>query len=155
MSVSELKQYLKDHGATFNDILDKETLCRRVWDSYCESMGLNELNEFLSENSISTADCRDIESRRRKAKGMFRPPKRPAAPPLASANTSQVRWRKDDNVILKGLNRAEMNGKRGTVVSVDNALSKVQVRIEDMDKSFKVKFENLQMATEEEDEELD
>ena len=48
-----------------------------------------------------------------------------------------------------------MNGKRGTVVSVDNALGRVQVRIEGMDKSFKVKFENLQMATnEEEDEEL-
>jgi len=67
-----------------------------------------------------------------------------------------VRWRKDDPVILKGLNRAEMNGKRGTVMSVDNALGKVQVRLEDMDKSFKVKFENLQMAIdEEEDEELD
>jgi hypothetical protein len=155
MSASELKQFLNDHGATFNDILDKETLCRRVWDTYCESMGIIELNKFLSENSISTADCRDIESRRRKAKDMFRPPKRPA-PPLASANTSQVRWRKDDNVILEGLNRAEMNGKRGTVVSVDNALGRVQVRIEGMDKSFKVKFENLQMTTdEEEDEELD
>ena len=155
MSASELKQFLNDHGATFNDIQDKETLCRRVWDTYCESMGIIELNTFLSENSILTADCRDIESRRQKAKGMFRPPKRPA-PPLASANTSQVRWREDDNVILKGLNRAEMNGKRGTVVLVDNALGRVQVRIEGMDKSFKIKFENLQMATdEEEDEELD
>jgi len=88
---------------------------------------------------------------------LFRPSKRPAAPLPASVNTSsQVRWRKDDAVILKGLNRAEMNGKRGTVVSVDNLLGKVQVRIEDMDKSFKVKFENLQMAIdEEEDEELD
>ena len=152
MSVSELKNFLNDHGATFDDILDKETLCRRVWDTYCESMGIVELNKFLSENSISTADCRDVQSRRQKAKGMFRPPKRPAAPP-ASANTSRVRWRKDDTVILKGLNRAEMNGKRGTVVSVDNVLGKVQVRIEDMDKLFKVKFENLQMA--EEDEELD
>jgi hypothetical protein len=151
MSASELKQFLNDHGATFNDILDKETLCRRVWDTHCESMGFNELNKFLSENSISTADCRDIESRRRKAKGMFRPPKRPAAPPLASASKSQVRWRKDDNVILKGLNRGEMNGKKGTVVSVDNALSKVQVRLEGMDKSFKVKFENLQMASDEEE----
>jgi hypothetical protein len=155
MSASELKHFLNDHGAAFDDILDKETLCRRVWDTYCESMGIIELNKFLSENSISTADCRDVESRRRKAKGMFRPPKRPE-PPLASANTSQVRWRKDDTVVLKGLNRTEMNGKRGTVLSVDNALGKVQIRIEDMDKSFKVKFENLQMVTdEEEDEELD
>ena len=155
MSASELKRFLDDHGATFDDILDKETLCRRVWDTYCESMGITELNKFLSENSISTAGCRDVQSRRQKAKGMFRPPKRPAAPP-ASANTSQVRWRKDDDVILKGLNRTEMNGKRGTVVSVDNELGKVQVRIEDMDKSFKIKFENLQMAIdEEEDEELD
>ena len=155
MSASELKQFLNDHGATFDDILDKETLCRRVWDTFCESMGIIDLNKFLSENSISTADCRDIESRRRKAKDMFRSPKRPE-PPLASANTSQVRWRKDDDVILKGLNWAEMNGKRGTVMLVDNALGRVQVRIEGMDKSFKVKFENLQMATnEEEDEELD
>ncbi|EDR04006.1 uncharacterized protein LACBIDRAFT_295117 [Laccaria bicolor S238N-H82] len=155
MSASELKRFLKDHGATFDDILDKETLCRRVWDTYCESMGIVELNKFLSENSISTADCRDVQSRRRKAKGMFRPPKRPAAPP---ANTSQVRWRRDDTVILKGLNQTQMNGKRGTVVSVDNELGKVQVRIEDMDKSFMIKFENLQMAIddlEEEYEELD
>ena len=153
MSASGLKQFLNDHGATFHDILDKETLCRRVWDTFCESMGIIELNKFLSENSISTADCRYIESRRRKAKDMFCPPKRPT-PPLASANTSQVRWRKEDNAILKGLNRnSEMNGKRGTVVSVDNALGKVQVRIEGRDKSFKVKFENLQMVTDEEDDE--
>ena len=117
MSVSELKHFLNDHGATFDDILDKETLCRRVWDTYCESMGITELNKFLAENSISTADCRDVQSRRQKAKGMFRPPKRRAAPP-ASANTSQVRGRKDDTVIPNGLNRAEMNGKMGTVMSV-------------------------------------
>ena len=150
MSTSDLKSFLNYRGASFDDILDKETLCRRVWDTYCESMGITELNKLLSENSISTADCRGVQSLRQKAKGMFRPPKRPAAPP-ASANTSQLRWRKDDAVILKGLNRTEMNGKRGTVVSVDNELGKVQVRIDDMDKSFKVKFENLQMAIDDEE----
>jgi hypothetical protein len=117
-------------------------------------MGMAELNKFLSENFLSTADCRDIASRRQKAKDAFRPPTRPAPPP-ASANTSEVRWRKDDNVILTGLNRADMNEKRGTVVSVDHALGKVLVRVEEMDRTFKVKFENLQMAArEEEDEEL-
>jgi len=154
MSASELKGFLKGHGVAFDDILDKETLCRRAWDTHCDSMGIVELNKFLSENLISTIDCRDVASRRQKAKEVFRPPTRPAPPP-ASANTSQVRWRKDDNVVLTGLNKAEMNGKRGTVVSVDHALGKVQVRIEEMDRSFKVKFENLQMAAgEEEDEEL-
>jgi len=112
---------------------------------------LVELNKFLSENLISMADCRDVQSRQQKVKGMFHPPKRPMAPSTL-ANMSQVRWRKDDTVILKGLNQAEMNGKKGTVVLVDNVLGKVQVRIEDMDKLFKVKFENVQMA--EEDEEL-
>jgi hypothetical protein len=154
MSLPELKKFLNDHGASFGDILDKETLCRRVWDTYCDSMGIVELNKFLSDNSISTANCKDVPSRRQKAKDMFRPPKRPAPPPPASVDTSQVRWRKDDTAILIGLTRTDMNGKKGTVVSVDHALRKVQVRIDDMDsKLFKVKFENLQMY--EEDEELE
>ena len=155
MSLSELKKYLNDHGATFGDILDKETLCRRVWDTYCESMGSVELNKFLIENLISTADCRDVSSRRQKAKDMFRPPNRPAPPPASTSDRSQVRWRKDDTGILVGLERAEMNGKKVTVVSVDHALGKVQIRVEGMDKMFKVKSEHLQIFIEEEDEELE
>ena len=118
-------------------------------------MGSVELNKFLTENLISTADCRDVSSRRQKAKDMFRPPNRPAPPPASTSDRSQVRWRKDDTGILVGLERAEMNGKKVTVVSVDHALGKVQIRVEGMDKMFKVKSEHLQIFIEEEDEELE
>lgn len=55
-------------------------------------------------------------------------------------------------MVLTGLNKAEMNGKKGTVTSVDHAAGKAQVMIEAMDRSFKVKFENLKMAIDSEDE---
>ncbi|KAF9531442.1 hypothetical protein CPB83DRAFT_849028 [Crepidotus variabilis] len=152
MSISELRAFLRDHGVSSDGILDKETLCKHVWETHCDSMSMIEVNKFLMDNKISTADCRDIPSRRQKAKDAFAPPSRPLPPPT-SVNTSATRFRKDDSVILKGLTRAEMNGKRGTVMSVDQAANRVQVRVFDMDKTFKVKFENIEI--EEEDEELE
>jgi len=149
MSASELKSYLKERGVTYGDILDKETLCRRVWETHCDCMSITELDRFLSGNNISAAGCKDVFSRRQKAKDAFRPPTRPAQPPK-SLNTSATRFRKDDSVVLTGLNRAEMNGKKGTVVSVDHAEGKVLVRLVGTStKTFKIKLENLQEDVEE------
>jgi hypothetical protein len=148
MSASELKSYLKERGVTYGDILDKETLCRRVWETHCDCMSITELDKFLSGNNISAAGCKDVFSRRQKAKDAFRPPTRPAQPPKSS-NTSATRFGKDDSVVLTGLNRAEMNGKKGTVVSVDHAEGKVLVRLAGTSKIFKIKLENLQEDVEE------
>ncbi len=148
MSASELKSYLKERGVTYGDILDKETLCRRVWETHCDCMSVTELNKFLSDNNISAAGCKDISSRRQKAKDAFCPPTRPTQPPK-SLNTSATRFRKDDSVVLTGLNRTEMNGKKGTVVSVDHAEGKVLVRLAGTSKTVKIKLENLQEDVEE------
>jgi hypothetical protein len=144
MSVTELRTFLTERGVEFGDVLDKETLCRRAWDTYCDCMTMVELNRFLSDNNISTVGCRDVNSRRQKAKDAFESPTRPSRPP-ASSDTSSTRFRKDDTVVLTGLNRGEMNGKTATVISVDHAEGKALVRVEVLDRTFKIKLENLMM----------
>jgi len=144
MSVTELRAFLAERGVEFGDVLDKETLCRRAWDTYCDCMSIVELNTFLSAKKISTVGCKDINSRRQRAKDAFEPPTRPSRPP-ASSNTSAPRFRKDDTVVLTGLSRAEMNGKTATVISVDHAEGKALVKVEVMDRTFKIKLENLKM----------
>ena len=144
MSVTELNTFLRERDVEFGDIRDKETLCRRVWDTHCDCMTIVELNKFLSDSSISTVGCKDISSKRQRAKDAFESPSRPSAPP-ASIDTSAVRFKKDDAVVLTGLNRAEMNGKMATVISVDHAEAKALVRVDALDKTFKVKLENLKM----------
>ena len=164
MSPAELKSYLSERGVSFDDILDKETLCRRVWDTHCDCMTIPELNQFFTDNSISTADCRDIASKRSRAKSAFRPPVRPAPPTPAPAPavpkdagsgraTGDGPFRKDDAVILHGLTRADMNGKKGTIVLIDREASKATVKVPDLDRSFKVKFENIKF--DDDDEELE
>jgi len=147
MSVTELKTFLKERGVEFGDVLDKETLYRRTWDTHCDCMTIVELNAFLTERNISTVGCRDVNSRRQKAKDAFETPARPSRPP-ASSDTSSIRFRKDDAVVLNGLNRAEMNERMGTVISVDHAEGKALVRVEVLDRTFKIKFENLRMQGE-------
>ena len=143
MSNLELKHFLECRGVAFDDILDRETLCRLVWDTHWDLMDVVGLKKYLLQNLISMAGCRDVNSLRQRVKDTFCPPTRPAPPP-ASVDTSQVRRWKGDHVVLSGLlNSAELNGKRGTVESVDYASGRVQVRIEEMDQSFKVKFKNL------------
>jgi hypothetical protein len=144
MSVTELRTFLSERGVDFGDVLDKETLCRRAWDAYCDCMTMVELNTFLSDRKISTFGCRDINSRRQKAKDAFEPPTRPSRPP-ASSDTSAIRFRKDDTVVLTGLNRGGMNGKTATVISVDRAEGKALVRVESLGQTFKIKLENLKM----------
>ena len=142
MSVTELKTFLRVRDVEFDDIRDKETLCRRAWDTHCDCMTIVELNKFLSDMNVSTAGCRDVGSKRQRAKDTFESPSRPSAPP-ASFDTSTIRFKKDDTVVLTGLNRAEMNGKMATVISVDHAEGKALVRLDGLDKTFKVKLENL------------
>jgi hypothetical protein len=87
--------------------------------------------------------CRDVDSIRQKAKAAFEPPTRPPQPPDAAAN----RFKKDDKVVLTGLlNRGEMNGNTATVISVDG--SKALVRVEALDRTFRIKLENLKMYDE-------
>ena len=148
MSTTELKTFLKERGVEYGDVLDKETLCRRAWDAHCDCMTIVELNAFLSDKNISTVGCRDINSRRQRAKDAFDSPTRPSRPP-ASSNTSATRFIKDDMVVLTGLNRADMNEKTATVISVDHAEGKALVRVEALDRTFKIKLENLKQAVEE------
>lgn len=147
MSVTELKTFLTERGVEFGDILDKETLCRRTWETFCDCMTIVELNTFLSDRNISTVGCKDINSRRQKAKDAFEPPTRPSMPP-ASSDTSAIRFLKDDTVVLTDLKRGDMNGLTATVISVDHAEGKALVRVEMMDKTFKIKLENLKMEDE-------
>lgn len=140
MSISELKAFLTERGASAGDIFEKETLCKRVWETHVDCMSFSEVNTFLADNKISADGCRDISARRAKAKEAFQPPARPSA---SSGVGGSGGWRTDDEVIFVALSRAEMNGKRGTVQSVDTAAGKVTVWVGDMEKAFMVKFENV------------
>lgn len=133
MTVSELKEYLRQYDVSCGDIRDKETLYRRVWETHCDCMTLPELNTFLTENKISTSDCRDITSRRQKVKDAFR----------AGAEVSRLR--EHDVVILTRLSRLELNGERATVVKADcgGGSMRAEVILEESGEKFKVKFENL------------
>ncbi|KAF8154959.1 hypothetical protein B0H34DRAFT_660306 [Crassisporium funariophilum] len=142
MTTPELKAFLKEHCVAYDDIFDKETLCRRVWEAHCDSMTVPELNAFVRENSISTADCRDIASRRQKVKEAFQ-----ASRPAAQSKPRPPRFYEDDRVILTGLNRAEMNGKTAIIVRADCGDGRAEVSLEAGAKTFKVKFENLVAAT--------
>jgi hypothetical protein len=147
MAIPELKDYLRERGVAYTDILDRETLCRRVWEAHCDCMSMSELTSYLSENHISTADCRDIASRRQKAKDAYQSSRLPTSFP-PSVKRSQV-------VTLKGLTRAEMNGKRAIVVQPDCGGGRTEVRIEDSGKLVKVKFENISATSNDLDEYLD
>jgi len=48
-------------------------------------------------------------------------------------------------VVLTGLHRDDINGKTATVISVDHAEGKALVKVEVMDRTFKIKVENLKM----------
>jgi hypothetical protein len=145
MKVSELKEYLRESGVAHQDILDKETLCRRAWETNVDSMTVAELNIYLTENNIPTQDCRDIASRREKAKRAFQTPQHLAPEPSERKNdppsTSQLQV--SDIVMLVGLNRADMNGKQATVLQADCGGGRAEVHVEELGNSFKVKFENL------------
>jgi hypothetical protein len=144
MTASELKKYLRERDVAYRDILDKETLCRRVWEAHCDCMNMAELVKFLTENHISTSDCRDIASRRQKAKDAFQA-SRPAAPKHVPILAFCVQ--EHDVVMLTGLNRAEMNGKQATVVQPDCGGGRAEVRLEESGKTFKVKLENLAVVS--------
>jgi hypothetical protein len=147
MTIHELKEYLRERGVTYSDILDRETLCRRVWEAHCDCMTMTELGTFLSENRISTANCRDVGSRRQKAKEAFQIS---ARGPSASS-----RVQLHDVVTLRGLTRAEMNGKRAKVIQPDCGGGRAEVRLEESGKLVKVKFENLTAVNDSSDEYLD
>lgn len=95
-----------------------------------------ELKEFLLDNNLSLTDCKDINDRRQKAKRAF---VFPAKLPESEASSSH-RFAKDDVVILTGLSRVGMNGKKGTVVFVNHVEGKAVVRVEEI---FKIKLVNL------------
>jgi hypothetical protein len=132
MTVSELKAYLQQYDVSCGDIRDKETLCRRAWETHCDCMTIPELNTFLAENNISTSDCRDITSRRQKAKDTFN-----------RTSAEAPRFQEHDVVILRKLSRMELNGERGTVVNADCGCGRAEVLLEESATRIKVKFENL------------
>ncbi|KAJ2935492.1 hypothetical protein H1R20_g1602, partial [Candolleomyces eurysporus] len=150
MSIPELKSYLTTRDVEFSasEIVDKESLCKLVWETHVDCMSIGELNTFLSQNKISTAGCRDVNARRQKAKDAFEPPSRPVASPGGGGAGG---WRKDDLVVLTGLSRADMNGKKGVVQVVHTDERKVTVFIEDMNRAFKVKYDNVTPWVEVED----
>jgi hypothetical protein len=145
MSITELKAFLSERDVDVGDILDKETLCKRVWETHCDCMSISELNTFLSSKKISTAGCRSINDRREKAKAAFEPPTRP---PVNRGGGSGG-WRKDDIVVLTGLSKADMNGKVGKIQIVDTAAGKVTVWVDDLGRAFKVKYDNVAPYVEE------
>lgn len=142
MSIAELKAFLSERDVDGGDILDKETLCKRVWETHCDCMSVSEVNTFLSSSGISTAGCRSVNDRREKAKAAFEPPARPTPGPRMERSSGG--WRKDDVVVLTGLSKADMNGKVGKIQVVDSDARKVTVFVDDFGRAFKVKYENVQ-----------
>jgi hypothetical protein len=131
MTVSELKEYLRQNDVSWGDIRDKETLSRRAWETHCDCMTVPELNMFLTKNKISTSDCRDITSRRQKAKDEFR------------TGAEAPRFQEYDMVIITKLDRVELNGERAMVVEPDCGGGRVEVLLDGSDTRIKVMPENL------------
>ncbi len=71
----------------------------------------------------------------------------PRSKTITQTRSTKQLFRKGDSVVLVKLSKFWMNGKKGTVSSVDQANGAAQVRVEE--KTFKVKFENLQEEIEE------
>ncbi|KAF8910634.1 hypothetical protein CPB84DRAFT_1812732 [Gymnopilus junonius] len=124
MKVSELKEYLRDNG---------ETLCRRAW----------------KHTNISTVDCRDIASRRDKAKQAFQSTQHAAPEPSDRKVDAPSQLQVNDIVVLTGLSRAEMNGKRATVLQAECGGGRAEVHVEELGRTFKVKIENLVLFVDE------
>jgi hypothetical protein len=144
MTTAELKGYLSERDVEYSDDLDRESLCRQVWEAHCDCMSLTELVAILSENQISTAGCRDIASRRQRARESFQA-QRPATQTPTTVPTPAVvvpGVREHDVATLTGLNRAEMNGIKVIVVQPDGGGGRAEVRLES-GKMFRVKWENL------------
>ena len=68
---------------------------------------------------------------------------------IKSPTLGKASFRKDDTVVLKGLTKTEMNGKEATVLSVDVVEQKVQIQVVGMEKTFKVKWANVESVEEE------
>jgi hypothetical protein len=43
MTTAELKVYLSERDVEYGDALDRESLCRRVWEAHCDCMSVTEL----------------------------------------------------------------------------------------------------------------
>ena len=95
-------------------------------------MTMTELGTFLSENRISTTDCRDVGSRRQRAKEAF--------PGSATRGVCVIPCAAARCGALQGLTRAEMNGKRAKVIQPDCGGGRAEVRLEESGKLVKVKF---------------
>ena len=89
--------------------------------------------------------------------GLSSPPFSSSTPAAESKVEAKVPFTKDDMVVLKGVKKGDMNGKEATVLSVDVAAQKVLVQVVGMEKTFKVKWANVEVVEELEDleEELD
>ncbi|KAH6907625.1 hypothetical protein BKA70DRAFT_1563097 [Coprinopsis sp. MPI-PUGE-AT-0042] len=92
MSIAELKAFLiiNERDVDGGDILDKETLCKRVWETHCDCMSVSELNTFLSSSNIPTTGCRSVSDRRDKSKAAFEPPARPTPGPRMDRGSGAV-----------------------------------------------------------------
>jgi hypothetical protein len=139
MSTSEMKTYLRKNGVSDDDILDKETLRRRVWDTHCDSLGIAELNSLLETNEIALSSCRDVAGRRERAKNLYVCERRPLPP------EPSCRFRENDHVVLTGLKRAEMNGNVAVVRVPDCGGGRCEIQVEETGSIFKVKFENIKV----------
>lgn len=138
MSKEELKEYLGENYVSFRDILDLETLQRRVWDCYCDSVSSSELDQLLASIGVEILSGMAIEGRRRLAKEKFKAGPRPAAP-----EGTRCAFNVGDGVFLQNLKRGSLNGKKGTVIDTMDTPGRATVRLNDDDKEYSVKFENL------------
>ena len=66
----------------------------------------------------------------------------------STAAAAKPPFAKGDLVTLKGLARTDMDGKEATVLNIDMADQKAQIRIDGMEKAFKVKWANIEPAEE-------
>lgn len=64
--------------------------------------------------------------------------------PHQPQTSQKVPFTKGDVVTLKSLARADMDGKEATVLNVDVANQKAQIRMDGQDKTFRVKWANIE-----------
>jgi len=112
-------------------------LCRRCY----KERRIHDLTHPFQE--IAKPGAQPVLLSRRKAS---KPSVMPSSGQDGPETPPQAPFTKGDVVILKGLARADMDGQEATVLNIDVANQKAQIRINGIDKTFKVKWVNIEPA---------
>lgn len=146
MSVSELKEYLQRHGESIRGVREVSELRRRVWECYVESLGAEELTDFIRVNNISAVGCENIRSKREALKKAFRAAPIPKAPSGTWTVSSARDLTENQGVTLTGLQTSRLNGKTGKVLVPEAVPGRAEIKVDRETEPLRIQFKNLRIG---------